>query len=85
MEVALDDGSVSFDINDVLRKWRNDFCSLFNGTTRVTDTDIDSDNSNDNASSNMTNDASSQHFQQNYNEHISIYEVKKAIVVKLPV
>ena len=79
MEVALDDGSVSFYINDVLRKWRNDFCSLFNGTPRVTDTDIDSDNSTDNASSNMTNDAPSQHFQQNYNEHISIFEVKKAI------
>ena len=29
MEVILENGSISFNIDDVLRKWQNDFSSLF--------------------------------------------------------
>ena len=72
MEVTLDDGSFSFNVSDVLNKWRNDLNSLFNGSGQVTDND-------ENTGSNMTDDASNRQRQQKFNQHISIFEVKKAI------
>ena len=77
MEVTLDDGSISVDVSDVLRKWRNDFHSLFNGSGQVTDNELST--SDVNTSSNMTDNVSNQQHQQIFNQHISIFEVKKAI------
>ena len=77
MEVALGDGSISVDVSDVLRKWRNDFHSLFNGSGQVTDNELGT--SDVNTSSNMTDNVSNQQHQQIFNQHISIFEVKKAI------
>ena len=77
MEVTLDDGSVSSYVSDVLSKWRNDFNSLFNGSDQVTDNELG--NSDENTSSNMTQSTSNQERQQKFNQHISIFEVKKAI------
>ena len=77
MEVTLDDGSVSSYVSDVLSKWRNDFNSLFNGSGQVTDNELG--NSDENTSSNMTQSTSNQERQRKFNQHISIFEVKKAL------
>ena len=62
MEVTLDDGSVSFNVSDVLSKWRSDFNSLFNGSGQVTDNEVG--NSDENTSSNTTHNTSNQERQQ---------------------
>ena len=72
MEIILDDDSISLNVNDVLHKWQNDFSSLFSNTGEDTDCSLG------NPSSHATNNASYQQ-QMSYNQHISIFEVKKAI------
>ena len=72
MEIILDDGAISLNVNDVLHKWQNDFSSLFSNTGQDTDCSLG------NTSSHATNNASYQQ-QMSYNQHISIFEVKKAI------
>ena len=74
MEVILENGSISFNIDDVLRKWQNDFSSLFSAKDWVMLATIL-------AVMLLINDpavnASNQ--QMSYNQLISILEVKKAI------
>ena len=77
MEVTLEDGSVSFNICDVLNKWRNDFSSLFSGNGKVNDNELG--NRNNNTSSDITDNVLNQLDQPVFNDHISIFKVKKAI------
>ena len=77
MEVTLEDGIVSFNISDVLNKWRTDFSSLFSGNGKVNDNELG--NSNNHTSSDMTDNVLNQLDQPVFNDHISIFEVKKAI------
>ena len=77
MEVTLDYGSISFNVSYVLSKWHNDFNSVLNGYGQVTDNELGT--SDENTSSNMTDNASDQQRRQKFNQHISIFEVKKAI------
>ena len=68
MEVVLEDGSISTKHLDILNKWKNDFSSLLNGG--ITDAD-----------SNIVLQPTSVNEQTDpcFNEHISFFEVKKAI------
>ena len=68
MEVVLEDGSVSFNISDILNKWQTDFSSLFRSANQSAD-----------CSTENHNYSSKAHEQVTYNEHISILDVKKAI------
>ena len=65
MEVLSDDGSVSTNLSDILGKWQDDFRSLF--TNAGQSRDVETGNANDD------------NLQHTYNEHINIFEVKKAV------
>ena len=65
MEVLSDDGSVSTNLSDILGKWQDDFRSLF--TNAGQSLDVETGNANDD------------NLQHTYNEHINIFEVKKAV------
>ena len=68
MEVVLEDGSVSFNISDILNKWQNDFSSLFRSANQSAD-----------CSTENRNDSSKAREQFSYNDHISILDDKKSI------
>ena len=70
MEIVLEDGSVSFNISDILNKWQTDFSYLFHFGNQSAD-----------CSTENHNDSSKAREQFTYNDHISILDVKKAISV----
>ena len=71
MEVVLGDGSVSFNITDVLRKWQDEFSSLFKSGHPVNEI------KNDQSTQENIDENTGQGLE--FNNHISIFEVKKAI------
>ena len=70
IEVVLDDGSTSNDTQNILNKWKTDFSSLFNFENPVSDS---FHSTSDNISSTVQTDPL-------FNEHISLFEVKKAVM-----
>ncbi|XP_053403285.1 uncharacterized protein LOC128558364 [Mercenaria mercenaria] len=66
LEIVLEDGSVSTNIQDVLNRWKHDFSSLFDNVN-IQPQSTESDN--------QYNDES----QYSFNESISVLEVKKAV------
>ena len=68
MEVVLEDGSISIKHLDILNKWKNDFSSLLNGGITVVDSNIVLQPTSVNEQTDPC-----------FNEHISLFEVKKAI------
>ena len=70
MEVVLDDGRISNDTQTVLNKWKTDFSSLFNVDNPVFDS---LRSTSDIVSNTVPTDPL-------FNEHISLFEVKKAVL-----
>ena len=69
MEVVLDDGNVSTKTHDVLNRWKADFSSLFNvDNVKFENLHIATYNNQSNLPVDLL-----------FNEHISLFEVKKAI------
>ena len=71
---VIEDGSVSLNISDVLRKWQSDLSSLFNSTNQSSESGSETvqnyrENLND----------SNESLLYAYNDHISIFEVTKTI------
>ncbi|XP_053402804.1 uncharacterized protein LOC128558049 [Mercenaria mercenaria] len=67
LEVVLEDGSISTNVQDVLCKWENDFKLLYNNPDTDDAVQFDNEHSHNNAYVNA------------FNDNISILEVKKAV------